>query len=61
MELLRRGDLSLAELALACGYYDQPHVNRESRAFAGTSPAQLARRLAPEGDVLAEPLAGDAV
>ena len=28
----------LAELALACGYYDQPHLNNEWRAIAGCSP-----------------------
>lgn len=28
----------LAFAALECGYYDQPHMNREFAAFAGTSP-----------------------
>jgi AraC-like DNA-binding protein len=36
--LLVRGDLSLAELADQCGYYDQSHFNREFRAVTGTTP-----------------------
>lgn len=36
--LLVRGELSLAELAGHCGYYDQSHFNREFRAVTGTTP-----------------------
>ena len=39
--LLERGDVSLAQLAFECGYYDQAHLTRDFREFAGTSPAKL--------------------
>jgi AraC-like DNA-binding protein len=37
---LRAGE-PLAGVALDCGYYDQPHMNREFREFAGRAPTQL--------------------
>ncbi|HUF02533.1 MAG TPA: helix-turn-helix domain-containing protein, partial [Gaiellaceae bacterium] len=53
VELMRRRtDLALAELAFECGYYDQAHLNRDFRAFAETTPTQLARRIVPDGGVL---------
>jgi AraC-like DNA-binding protein len=37
--LLRtRREIDLAELAVSCGYYDQPHLTNEWRALAGCSP-----------------------
>jgi AraC-like DNA-binding protein len=36
-----RAGASLADVALDCGYYDQPHMNREFRQFAGCAPSQL--------------------
>lgn len=48
-ELQRPGGRSLAEIALDCGYYDQAHLNRDFRAFAGTSPTELLARRLPDG------------
>ena len=42
--LLRRPDAKPGDVALACGYYDQPHLNREFRELAGATPGQLERR-----------------
>jgi AraC-like DNA-binding protein len=38
-EGVRAGTLDLAAAAAACGYADQSHLDREFRAFAGTSPS----------------------
>ena len=40
-------ELSLAALALECGFSDQAHMNREFREFAGITPQQY-RLLAPD-------------
>jgi len=46
----------LADVASACGYYDQPHMNAEFRALAGFTPRRLrAASRYPETTSLAEP------
>jgi AraC-like DNA-binding protein len=48
--LLGRDDgARLAEIAFDCGYYDQSHLNRDFREFAGTTPADYVGRLLPDG------------
>jgi AraC-like DNA-binding protein len=39
----------LAGLALEAGYYDQSHLNRDAREFAGETPGALVRSLLPDG------------
>lgn len=47
---LHAGDgTALGEIALDCGYYDQPHLNRDFRQFAGVSPTRYIARLIPDG------------
>ncbi len=47
--LLRETKMSLAELAAACGFCDQSHMNRSFRAVLGRTPAQVRA----EADLLA--------
>jgi AraC-like DNA-binding protein len=46
MELLRRTDWSIAQIALACGYGDQSAFSRRFRRIVGMSPQRF-RRLSP--------------
>ncbi len=47
--LIRQGS-DWARIAQACGYYDQPHLNREFRDLAGATPGELRARLLPDDD-----------
>jgi AraC-like DNA-binding protein len=51
--LERVDDISLADLALECGYFDQAHLNRDFRQFAGCTPVGFGARRLPDGGGLA--------
>jgi AraC-like DNA-binding protein len=37
-----------SDIAFEFGYYDQPHLNRDFRQFAGASPSEFVARLVPD-------------
>lgn len=54
LDLLRREPLpEWSRLAVDCGYYDQSHLIREVRGFAGVTPRALAATPSPDGVTLA--------
>jgi len=55
LAMVNAGADSLAGVALAAGYYDQPHMNAEFRELSGFSPREfLAARRYPESVSVAE-------
>jgi len=42
-----RPDLSLAEVALACGFYDQAHLTNAIKRALGVTPGEIRRATAP--------------
>jgi AraC-like DNA-binding protein len=44
-----RTEMGWAEIAQACGYYDQAHMIRDFNQFAGGPPSEFARRRLPDG------------
>jgi len=45
--LLGRGRMPLAEIAIACGFHDQPHFIHAFRRVTGMTPTQYVRRAQP--------------
>ena len=48
--LLLRGESSFAEVAVRCGYFDQPHMIRDFRALGDMTPADFVATSYPDGN-----------
>jgi len=48
--MLQKGTEPLIEVALAAGYYDQPHMNAEFRELSGLAPREFLAARYPNGD-----------
>lgn len=44
LKRLKESSASLSEIAYACGYSDQSHMNRDFAAFSGSAPGALRKR-----------------
>jgi len=44
INLLKAGTVSLAQIAVECGFHDQPHFTRAFRRVTGSTPAAHSRR-----------------
>ncbi|MBW4550715.1 MAG: AraC family transcriptional regulator [Aphanocapsa sp. GSE-SYN-MK-11-07L] len=42
-QLIQRGELGLAEIALECGFANQGHLNRHFKRLTGVTPKEIAR------------------
>jgi AraC-like DNA-binding protein len=51
---IERAPSHWARIASEAGYADQPHLNREFRQFAGTTPTDFAARMIPGGGVVGD-------
>src|SRR5215510_9240401 len=55
-ELLQKGATPIVEVALAAGYYDQPHLNAEFRQLSGLAPREFlaSRYLVGDGNTVGD-------